>query len=66
MPIYEYECVSCGYVTERWRSCLRDESSDLCENCGGEAKRIISSTTFRLEGGGWASDGYTKKPQTDQ
>ena len=27
--------------------------------CSGQMKRLISKTSFRLSGGGWASSGYS-------
>ncbi len=32
-----------------------------CWRCGGEAKKIISNSTFALKGGGWFASGYSKK-----
>jgi predicted nucleic acid-binding Zn ribbon protein len=26
--------------------------------CGGKVKKLISSTSFQLKGGGWFKDGY--------
>lgn len=60
MPIYEYQCPE-GTVTEKM---ARMETKEIkCPKCGRTAKRIISSCTFKLKGGGWYADGYasTKK-----
>jgi predicted nucleic acid-binding Zn ribbon protein len=29
-----------------------------CPKCGGRAKKIMSTCTFELKGGGWYADGY--------
>lgn len=62
MPIYEYKCVECGQVVEVLvRSSDKREEAVVCtkSECAGQAKRILSRTTFALKGGGWASDGYS-------
>ena len=60
MPIYEYECNICGNTLEKWDS-FSSSSRILCPNCGCFMDKIISSSTFVLKGGGWYSDGYSKK-----
>jgi putative FmdB family regulatory protein len=45
MPLYEYQCESCGAVEELLVS--RSESDNpgvTCEDCGGKLKRIFSTT----------------------
>ena len=61
MPIREYECPECGH---RWESMERsaDAPAKECPDCGSpKVVRLISRTSFRLRGGGWASDGYSKE-----
>lgn len=56
MPIYEFECPE-GTVTEKM---TRTDTKDIkCPKCGQKAKKIISSCTFKLKGGGWYADGYS-------
>ena len=53
MPIYEYQCQSCGQHTEVIQK-LSDEPLVDCPNCGEAAmKKKVSAAAFRLKGGGW-------------
>lgn len=58
MPIYEYQCGSCGRNHE-----IMQKYTDLplveCPACGGPLRKLISSTSFVLKGGGWYKSGYT-------
>jgi putative FmdB family regulatory protein len=57
MPIYEYECESCGQVLE---SIVSFSITEITCDCGGTAKKIVSKSNFTLKGKGWAKDGYSK------
>ena len=57
MPLYEYRCEECGKEVELLQS--RDEEPPCC--CGEVMKRLISKSSFRLVGSGWAKDGYSKE-----
>ena len=69
MPLYDYKCDECGFIEE-----VLQNSNDPfynendCPNCGesGIMARMISVGSFHLKGGGWAKDGYVKKPQTEE
>ena len=53
MPIYEYECMACGYRHEAIQKMSDDPLTD-CPNCNkSELKKLISAAGFRLKGGGW-------------
>lgn len=41
MPAYEYECQACAGRFER-RQKMSDPEVELCPQCGGHAKRLIS------------------------
>lgn len=58
MPIYEYQCTGCNKIYEIMQS-FDDEPLEICEECGGLLKKIVSESTFKLEGEGWSKDGYT-------
>lgn len=58
MPIYEYQCEACDDVIEAWQS-LSDKPMTTCPNCSGTLKKLISSSSFQLKGGGWYADGYS-------
>lgn len=58
MPIYEYNCQECKQIFEEWQKDY-EERDIPCPVCGGNASRIISSTSFVLKGGGWYASGYS-------
>lgn len=67
MPIYEYECLSCGRQHELIRK-FSDLPLSECPACGGHMKKLISNTSFILKGTGWyktdyASGGPKKKAE---
>ncbi|MBC8317354.1 MAG: zinc ribbon domain-containing protein [Desulfobulbaceae bacterium] len=64
MPIYEYECNTCTTITEEWQS-ISDAPLTACPHCDGSLKKIISSSSFRLKGGGWYADGYGNTKPTE-
>lgn len=59
MPTYEYECTNCNHQWEEDQK-ISDPPISNCPNCKKKkAKRLIAgSTTFVLQGSGWASEGY--------
>jgi putative FmdB family regulatory protein len=57
MPIYEYECLDKGHRFEELQK-VSDRPLSKCKVCGGKVKKLISSTSFQLKGGGWYKDGY--------
>jgi putative FmdB family regulatory protein len=62
LPIYEYECQKCNKVTEAFQS-VSDEPLTSCPDCHGSLKKLISSSSFQLKGGGWCADGYCSSKQ---
>ena len=65
MPLYEYRCDLCDHRTEKL--CKVDDPPPVCTACDetlpGETPymtKVISVTSFRLVGGGWAADGYSR------
>lgn len=63
MPIYEYRCPDCGDEKDSLRPVSERDNRTVCpaDGCGADMKRIVSKTSFSLQGGGWFKDGYTKK-----
>ena len=59
MPNYEYKCQSCENEWEETQS-IKAPATEECPKCKAKtAKRLISKGLgFRLEGQGWARDGY--------
>jgi putative FmdB family regulatory protein len=60
MPIYEYECLSCGKRTEVLQK-MDDAPLAACPTCGGEVKKLISAPSFQLKGSGWYATDYGGK-----
>jgi len=53
MPIYEYECGSCGHRLEAMQK-LADAPLTDCPDCNKPSlNKLISAVGFRLSGGGW-------------
>jgi putative FmdB family regulatory protein len=53
MPIYEYQCQSCGHKHEALQK-LSDPALKDCPACNKpELSKQISAAGFRLKGGGW-------------
>jgi putative FmdB family regulatory protein len=61
MPIYEYECQTCGHRFEEWQK-MSDEPVKVCPKCKKrKVEKLISHTSFQLKGGGWYSDLYSSQ-----
>lgn len=53
MPIYEYQCQSCGYEMEALQK-VSDAPLKDCPACQEpQLSKLISAASFRLKGGGW-------------
>ncbi len=53
MPIYEYQCQSCGHELEALQK-LSDQPLVICTACNKtELMKKISAAGFRLKGTGW-------------
>lgn len=63
MPMYEFFCKKCDIILERYLPINPKTKFVPCWKCGGQAKKIISNSTFILKstGVGWYADGYSKK-----
>jgi len=69
MPIYEYECGSCGHRLEAIQK-MSDAALTECTACGQPTlKKLISAAGFQLKGSGWYAtdfkDSGKKKPKSD-
>jgi putative FmdB family regulatory protein len=60
MPIYEYQCLQCGARTEALQK-MADAPLSVCEACGGELKRLISSPAVQFKGSGWYVTDYARR-----
>ena len=52
MPTYDYECRSCGTVTELIHSML-EAGPSTCEKCGGELRRVLFPAGIIFKGSGF-------------
>ena len=64
MPLYTYQCYECGKIQEVMRSVKNRDKSIACNHCMCASERIVDLAAFQLKGGGWAKDGYGKKPKS--
>src|SRR5476649_1970693 len=60
MPLYEYECESCGVRFERIQK-FSDPLEDTCPTCGGKVHKLLSSPAFQFKGSGFYITDYAKK-----
>ena len=60
MPIYEYECESCGNIEEALQK-MSDKPLKTCRRCQGKLHRLISQSSFHLKGTGWYVTDYAGK-----
>jgi putative FmdB family regulatory protein len=60
MPIYGFECGSCGHRFDRLQR-LSDADPTVCPECGAEQiRRQLTAPQFRLAGGGWYETDFKK------
>src|SRR2546426_4775296 len=59
MPIYEYDCGTCGTFEVSQR--ITDKPLSRCPTCKGKVKKLISNTSFQLKGTGWYVTDYARK-----
>jgi putative FmdB family regulatory protein len=62
MPIYDFQCTSCGHKDELMRK-ISESSTLICPQCSQETfVKMLSAPSFQLSGSGWyASDFKDKK-----
>ncbi|KFN51241.1 FmdB family zinc ribbon protein [Arenimonas composti] len=60
MPIYAFECTSCGHAFDRLQK-LSDADPTQCPTCGApDVRRQVTAPAFRLAGGGWYETDFKK------
>jgi len=52
MPLYEYECTTCGMRFER-RQLFTDDPVKTCPECGGEVHRLVHPVAIIFKGKGF-------------
>ncbi len=60
MPIYEYQCDSCGRIEEALQR-FSDKPLTICKHCSGKLHKLISQSAFHLKGTGWYVTDYAGK-----
>jgi putative FmdB family regulatory protein len=62
MPVYEYQCKTCGVRFERTQS-FKDEPIKVCPECSGDTYRVIGATGVIFKGSGfYVNDSKGKNP----
>jgi putative FmdB family regulatory protein len=60
MPLYEYQCDSCGARFELIRK-FSDPPVQVCPTCGAEGlRKLVSSPAFQFKGSGFYATDYAK------
>lgn len=52
MPTYDYQCRSCGLITEVVHSMLEDGPT-TCGHCGGSLRRVVHAAGIIFKGSGF-------------
>lgn len=53
MPIYDFQCISCGYKGELMRK-MSESSTTTCPDCESVTfTKMLSAPSFQLNGTGW-------------
>lgn len=60
MPLYEYQCESCGVRFEAIQK-FTDAPLDTCRTCGGKVQRLLSAPAIHFKGSGWYVTDYARK-----
>src|SRR5512140_931007 len=60
MPLYEYQCESCGARFEVIQK-FTDPVVGTCKKCGGTVRRLLSAPAIQFKGTGWYITDYARK-----
>jgi len=63
MPLYEYQCESCGARFEVIQK-FSDPVVGTCKKCGGTVRRLLSAPAIQFKGTGWYITDYARKGTT--
>jgi putative FmdB family regulatory protein len=63
MPLYEYECDTCGHRFEVIQK-FSDSPITECPKCQGPVHKLFSSPAIQFKGSGWYITDYAKKSGT--
>src|SRR3954471_12143312 len=59
MPLYEYECDTCGHRFEKIQK-FSDPLETTCPKCGGPVHKLMSSPAIQFKGSGFYITDYPK------
>lgn len=65
MPIYEYQCVSCGHTFEQIQK-ISEKPVAQCPKCKKGVQKLVSKAAFHLKGAGWYVTDYKKSSQSSK
>lgn len=67
MPIYEYQCESCGHQFDIIQK-VSDDKLKICPKCNEpKLKKLVTSAGFKLKGTGWyETDFKTKEKKSSE
>ena len=68
MPIYEYKCTNsdCNHKIEYFQK-INEDAVEYCPYCNKKSlKKLISTSSFILKGGGWYKSSPQPKESTDK
>jgi putative FmdB family regulatory protein len=57
MPVYEYECTECNKRFEYMQK-ITENPKEICDNCKGKLRKLLSHSSFVLKGTGWYKTDY--------
>lgn len=60
MPIYEYECTSCGERFEVIQK-FSDPPVKACKLCKGTVRKVLAAPALQFKGSGWYITDYAGK-----
>jgi len=60
MPIYAFECGSCGHQFERLQRLADADPTDCPECSAAQVRRQLTAPSFRLAGAGWYETDFKK------
>jgi putative FmdB family regulatory protein len=63
MPLYEYQCRSCGHRFEVIRK-FSDPPEKTCPKCGAEVDKLLSSPAIQFKGSGFYITDYARKGES--
>ena len=55
MPLYDYQCQSCGHVVEVMHG-VNAQGPQTCERCAGSMRKLLSTPAIVFKGSGWAKN----------